>query len=282
MGPRNTANCAIVLEDQPTGVDGRMAFQSFEQEIEEAYGVTGYQEYAKERMPQPGYAAYRGGNWSAMNLTLNFQADGVLPAGADPRNIKASDVEGILVDMERRIRWFEALGFPLRRTAGAFADRQIQRATTTGFAPSATTQKALRSQVRNDPPIFLVVFGSFLIIRGYLANISLRWKPPYHPETMRPYACAVTMSIQRLDADYPTWQSIRNSAGGSEQSPVNVSGTVALNANAERALETTRNRVALSALNRTQVETDAAIKAQALVDMANAAKGLPPGLPRVL
>jgi len=234
-----TAVCAIVLEDQPTGVDARMPFASFEQEIEESYALDGYQEYAKNRMPQPGYAAYRGGNWSAMNLTLHFRADGQVNRKIALGEVQTSDVEGILIDMEHKVRWFEALGFPLRRSASAFADRQIARARAAGITPSKATQQALRNQVRNDPPMVLIVFGSFLVLRGYITNVSLRWQPPFHPETARPYGCTVTISFQRLDASYPTWRSIRNSAGGSEYTP-KIEGTVALSAEAERRLTSAR------------------------------------------
>ena len=262
-GPRNTANCAIVLEDQPSGVDARMEFQSFEPEITESYTVGGYQEYGAERMSQPGFAAYRGGNWDVMSLTLNFQADGHLNRQIVSGQVKAAEVEGVLVDMERRVRWFEALGFPLRRTADAFADRQIARSTAAGFTPTAQAQTALRNQVRNDPPIFLVVFGSFLIVRGYATSVSLAWKPPFHPVTMRPYACAVTIALQRLEADYPTWQSIRNQGGGSPQTPVKVDGNVQLNADAERQLTAIRGNAARAAAVRQQVATNAQLVADA-------------------
>ena len=244
---RNTANCAIVLEDQPTGIDARMPFQFFEPEIEESYALKGYQEYAEKRMPQPGYAAYRGGNWSAMNLTLHFRATADLRSQIQLGQVGVADVEGVLLDMERKIRWFEALGFPLRRTAGAFADRQIKTAKASGVNPTAATQAALKNQVRNDPPIFLVVFGSFLTIRGYLENISLKWMPPFHPVSVRPYGCTVTMAIQRIEAEFPTWRSIRNSAGSSESSPVNIAGTVGLNASASRDLAGARAQASLSA-----------------------------------
>lgn len=253
MAAGKIAICAIVLEDRPTGIDARMPFESFEQEIEEAYALNGYQEYAEKRMPQPGYAAYRGGNWSPMNLTLHFRADGALPAR--PSFIETvvptdQEIEGILIDMERKIRWFEALGFPLRRSASAFADRQIARARSAGLNPLPATQQALRNQVRNDPPIVLIVFGSFLVLRGYITNVSLRWQPPFHHVTARPYGCTVTISFQRLDAEYPTWRSIRNSAGSSEHTPNNVTGTVRLNVDAERALAATRNAAARGAVSR--------------------------------
>jgi hypothetical protein len=96
----------------------------------------------------------------------------------------------------------------------------------------------------------LIVFGSFLVLRGYITNVSLRWQPPFHPITVRPYGCTVTISFQRLDASYPTWRSIRNSAGGSEYSPRNITGTVRLNVEAERALEATRNTAAAGTVSR--------------------------------
>lgn len=254
-GARNfrTARCAIVLEDQPTGIDARMPFESFEQEIEEAYSLDGYQEYAANRMPQPGYVAYRGGNWSPMNLTLHFRADGPLNKRIALGQIQASDVEGILIDMERRVRWFEALGFPLRRSAGAFAERQIARAQAAGFDPIPAASTALRNQVRNDPPILLLVFGSFLIIRGYLTNVSLRWLPPFHPVTVRPYGCTVTLAIQRIDAAYPTWRTIRNSAGESESSPTNITGSIQLSVETERELERIRGQTALGDVSREHI-----------------------------
>jgi len=245
-GPR-TAACAIVLEDRPTGIDARMPFESFEQEIEEAYALDGYQEYAKNRMPQPGYAAYRGGNWSAMNLTLHFRADGTFGSPVVEGKVPISEIDGILIDMERKVRWFEALGFPLRRSASAFADRQIARAQAAGLNVLPATQKALRSQVRNDPPIVLIVFGSFLVVRGYIMSVALRWQPPFHPVSVRPYGCTVTLSFQRIDASYPTWRSIRNSAGGSESTPKNITGTVKLNAEADRKLRAAQASVSNAA-----------------------------------
>ena len=108
-------------------------------------------------------------------------------------------------------------------------------------------------QMKEFPPMCLLVFGSFLVIRGYITNVALRWQPPFHPVTVRPYGCTVTISFQRIDASYPTWRSIRNSAGGSEYTPHNVNGTVRLNVEAERALDRVRNQAALGAVAREQV-----------------------------
>jgi len=107
------------------------------------------------------------------------------------------------------------------------------------------------------------VFGSFLIVRGYATSVSLAWKPPFHPVTMRPYACAVTIALQRLEADYPTWQSIRNQGGGSPQTPVKVDGNVQLNADAERQLTAIRGNAARAAAVRQQVATNAQLVADA-------------------
>lgn len=220
IGYANVTMCALVLEDNPVGQDSRLDFESFPSEgIEEAYAVSGYREIAADRMPQPGFAAYRGGNWSAFNLELKFRAGNQLGRVVSLGELSVADLEGILTEMERKARWCQALCFPLERKATAFTNRILADARTSGFSESDLTAVSLGQLTRNDPPYVLVQFGSWLTLRCYATGYALKWEHPFHPVTCQPYGCTVTLSLQRLDNDYPTWQSVRNQSGGLPQSP---------------------------------------------------------------
>jgi len=100
----NVSMCALVLEDNPVGDDSRLDFESFpENGIEEAYSTTAYREIAADRMSQPGFAAYRGGNWSSFNLELEFRAGNALGRPiASLGELSTTDLEDILLQMERK------------------------------------------------------------------------------------------------------------------------------------------------------------------------------------
>lgn len=216
----NVSQCSLVLEDNPVGGDSKLVFESFPEDgIEEGYSVNGYREIAANRMPQPGYVAYRGGNWSAFSLVLKFRAGDELGRQVALSQLQTSDLEGILINMQRKVRWCQALAFPLERNATTFTNRIRERARLGGLSESALTQVDLGQLTRNDPPIVLVVFGSFLTLRCYVTAYSIKWTHPFHPITAHPYGAEVTLQFQRLELDYPTWESIRNQGGRFPQSP---------------------------------------------------------------
>lgn len=219
--PPNVATCALVLEDLPVGFDSKLLFESFpEGGIEESYSVNGYREIAADRMPQPGGAAYRGGNWSAFSLELKFRAGNALGGVASIETLSTTDLESILTQMERRARWCQALTFPgLERSATSFIERIEANAREAGIDEATLKSANLGQLSRRDPPMVLVVFGSWMTLRCYATGYSMRWEHPFHPVTVQPYGCTVTLSLQRLDKGYPTWKSIRNQAGGLPQSP---------------------------------------------------------------
>jgi hypothetical protein len=214
------AMCALVLEDDPVGKDSKLDFESFPMDgIEESYAVAGYREIAADRMPQPGFAAYRGGNWSAFNLELKFRAGSTLGREVNIRELAVTDLESILTQMERKARWCQALCFPLQREATALKERILSNARAVGFSEQ-DLQGVNRSQFpRHDPPYVLVQFGSWMTLRCYATGYSIKWEHPFHPITVQPYGATVTLSLQRLDLDYPTWKTVRNQAGGLPQSP---------------------------------------------------------------
>ena len=204
-------NCALVLEDEPVGDDSRLNFESFPEQIEEVYALVSYREIGADRMPQPSGVAYRGGNWSTFSLALNFRV-GARPdaqqAARPPQDYDRERLEQELLEMELKARWCQALCFPLKRDLGEFGRGFVSRAG--AFATQVT--QALNNIKRNDPPKLLVVFGSWMVIRGYATNVSLKWEPPFDPVTNRPYGCLVNIQIQPLMVTYPTWQSIRGGA----------------------------------------------------------------------
>lgn len=213
------AQCALVLEDNPVGADSRLEFETFDTGLEEGYAVTSYKELAGERMPQPGYVNYRGGDWQPFNLKLMFYAGTALASGtgvsqaSGPSAYDAADIENILIEMESKVRWCQALTFPLERSAGSIGKRVLARANTANVEASAAATEAVGKLRRNDPPFVLIVFGSWMVIRGYVLNTSIKWKEPFHPVSARPYGAEVDISFKPSLIEYPTWDTIRNRAG---------------------------------------------------------------------
>jgi hypothetical protein len=235
----NVSQCALVLEDNPVGEDSRLYFDSFPEDgFEESYAVAGYREIASSRMPQPGEVAYRGGNWSAFSLALKFRAGDQLGRRASIDSLSSADLESILLTMQRKVRWCQALAFPLERDATTFNRRVIQRLVRSGASGQAlANQVGQLGLVRNDPPFVLVVFGSFLTLRCYVTGYAIKWTHPFHPVTAHPYGAEVTLSFQRLDLDNPTWQSVREQGGKLPQSPFipRIQGDVLLRVAAGRS-----------------------------------------------
>lgn len=233
----NVSQCALVLEDNPVNGDSRLDFESFPEDgFEEAYTVEGYREIAGSRMPQPLFAAYRGGNWNDFALTLRFRAGDQLRREVEISQLTRNDLDALLVSMERKARWCQALCFPLERNATTFTNRIRARAQAGGIDESALRSVDLNQLTRNDPPIVLVVFGSFLTLRCYATSYSLKWTHPFHPVTAQPYGCDVNLTFKRLELDYPTWDSIRNSPGALPPSPFlpRLQGTSILSATEDR------------------------------------------------
>lgn len=249
----NVRQCALVLEDNPVNGDSRLEFESFPEDgIEESYSVNGYREIAGGRMPQPGFAAYRGGNWSSFTLVLKFRAGGQAPTRkATLSAITESDLEGILIEMQRKARWCQALCFPLERQATSLTNRIQRRARTGGISESALQQAGLGQLTRNDPPLVLVVFGSFLTLRCYCTGYAIKWEHPFHPATAHPYGAEVSLQFQRLELEYPTWETIRNQAGRQPQAPnlPRIGGDVVFRSEAAR-----RQEQAIAAANASAID----------------------------
>lgn len=222
-----TQVCALVLEDEPVGSDSRLDFESFPGEVEETYSVNQYREMGGDRMPQPSHVAYRGGTWSPWTLTLLFragirQADQATAARL-PRtdDVTNAQLEQMLIEMERKVRWCQALTFPLERSLGALESRRVLGRLSTANAalantpgsPTINATQTLNEMKRNDPPIVLVVFGSWWVQRAYVENVSIKWQGPWHPESVRPYGAEVSITLKPIKAVYPTWGLIREQAG---------------------------------------------------------------------
>jgi hypothetical protein len=224
---RTMSQCAIVLEDEPVGPDSRLNFESFPPAIEETYSLQQPREMGGERMPQPAYTAYRGGNWGPFQLSLKFRAFGEdLAAQKPPASITLNDIDQVLIQMERKVRWCQALTFPLERGLGRVGEQILARAASAGVTPSAESTEAIGKLRRNDPPVVLIVFGSWWVQRGYVTNWTTQWEGPFHPVTVRPYGATVNLQIQPIKSVYPTWQLIRDQAGQSQGAAPLISGVV--------------------------------------------------------
>jgi hypothetical protein len=206
--------CAIVLEDNPIGDDSRFNFESFPEEgISEGYSTYSYREMGGNRLSQPGYAAYQGGDWKPFNLKLQLVAGLSLPVGKSPTDVTEQDLEQILIAMESKANWLVALQFPLERNTGVTQAERVlgvQRGTS---AQTANQVDAVANLPRNDPPIILVVLGSWKTIRGYVTSADWTWGPNFHPVSARPMAATVNLSIKPQMAVIPTFKTIRGQPG---------------------------------------------------------------------
>jgi hypothetical protein len=188
--------------------------------------------------------AYRGGNWSTFSLQLDFRAGQRQSDPSKPgvfQDLDRATLEKELVEMERKARWCQALAFPLRRDLGEFGTRILKRASSRGVVVSAQIREALSNLRREDPPKILVVFGSWMTLRGYASQVTLKWEGPWDPESNRPFGCSVSMQIQPLMVEYPTWQTVRNGAW-SQQSGANDPNSINPSAAQVRADERTREK----------------------------------------
>jgi hypothetical protein len=230
---RRTSMCALVLEDNPVGDDSRLAFESFPQRIEQSYSLAPYKTLGGNRMPQPAFAVYDGGNWNPIPLELTFIVGGITaPVGLTAANLSAQDFENLYIDLEGKVNWTEAICFPLER-ANTSAQRIVANAAMRNPNQPAIQQASIAASKlkRNDPPFVLLVFGAWRIIRGYCTGWSCSWEGPWHPIAARPGTAHVKMTFMPIMPVYPTWQSIRNQAGqtGTTQNNLNqpvLQGTV--------------------------------------------------------
>jgi|CXWL01.1.fsa_nt_gi hypothetical protein len=252
----DTSMCALVLEDVPAASDdSRLVFETFPGTLEQSYSLSPYRKIGGNRMPQPSFATYQGGDWGPFPLTLKFRA--AERVAVDPNNLAPADLEGLLIEMERKVNWTEAICFPLER-ANLEAQRIVARASASNAAfPSAAATDAAAKLRRNDPPFILIVIGSWRTIRGYCTNWRCTWEGPWHPISARPYGATVSMTFVPIMPEYPTFQTIRDQAKGftvaSPGASPGLAGQAVLRAQAERAATAQRQQDNAAALNQVRV-----------------------------
>jgi|GEM_PF-1810466 len=172
--------CSLVLEADPLN---RLNFESFpsEEGIREQY-QSNWKPGIEAGASEPLYWTWQGGGWANWTLTLKFQA------GATESATPGKTDDQILQEMERKLRWIQALGAPRGRK------RQ----------PSE-----LRTNARpGDPPYILVVFGGFMTLRNLCLGASVQWTGPYDPVTARPHGAKAEIALQRVSGFYPDWYTI--------------------------------------------------------------------------
>lgn len=172
--------CSLVLEGDP---QQRLAFESFPAEdgIPEQY-QSNWSPVIEGGASEPLAWKWTGGGWANWTLTLQFQA------GVGEAVASGEDDDLILRQMEKKLRWLQALGAP----------RGKKRA-----------PDKLRTNARpGDPPFVLVVLGSFMTLRCVCLGTSIRWTGPWDPTTVRPHGAKAEISLQRISGFYPDWHTI--------------------------------------------------------------------------
>jgi len=214
----NTTMCALVLEYAPVPGDSRLVFDAFpfHENMEESYSLAAYQEHGGNVAPQPTHVNYKGGSWGDINLVLKFRTGIKTGDGgrmSDPNAMWPYTLNEALIAMERKVNWCMALGFRLERPDAWQQFRTLN-------IPTAATSRGMRRRWQNakrrDPPMVLLVIGSWKIIRGYITNIAVTWEPPWHPISGRPYGATVRLQMKPLLRRVPNWEYIRyhgNNAG---------------------------------------------------------------------
>ena len=208
-----TSQCALVLEKSP--VTERLYFESFPGHVDEQHTA----EWAANggtNLQQPSSYTYRGGNWGDFNLELQFRVGG---SGSNPDVSGADQLEQMLLAMERKVRWCQALTFPFDGSGG------ISAAVETTEPPRRSKEiyySKLVQGIQNafngasdyvpvtPPSVVLIQFGSWMTLRAYCGMVAIKWGPPWHPISVRPYAATVTMMFKLVKPKLPTWKSIRN------------------------------------------------------------------------
>jgi len=183
----------IALQDDP---NDNLYFESFPDTIVESYS-TRWRHAGGTRNTAKTTAFWSGGSFGAFSLQLDYVAGlykleslGV----ADDKGLQEVDLDAELMVMESKVRWLQALCFP---------KPDVPRG---GYA--------IKSGILDgEPPKILIVLSSFLVIRGVVDSFSVTWKPPFHPVTIRPYACSVSLGIIRLENFYPDYYDIKAFSG---------------------------------------------------------------------
>jgi hypothetical protein len=179
--------CSIALRDEPTQ---RLRFESFPETISEGYNVA-YRP-RRGRTSATTAAHYSSGDYDAFNLKLTFyaglNADLTAPSTVVNGIAGVVNYDAMLQDMEKKVRWLEALCLPKPKRRRISSNRKIILA--------------------GEPPYVLITIGRFLTITGKVTRITTVWKGPFHPETARPRSADVNLSIKRIFDFYPDWYDV--------------------------------------------------------------------------
>lgn len=260
-GYANLKMCCLAMEDDPVGDDSKLYFESFPEELSETYTAT-WKAMEDKRKSQPRYALWQQGDWTSFTLELTFHVgmDGEARPGGGPAYLMsvvggaAGDeaaaiardqmVEDMLIEMEDKVRWCQALSFPIslrsRMLLGGGGDGGSSRVGDSGsmfsgarldFGVDLNTLNRGANGAGHfgagdsytatiegyGPPVVLVQLGSWQTLRGYVEGTTINWQRPWHSVSARPYGAKVQLTIHPMRAvgmvgnihEYPDWQSVR-------------------------------------------------------------------------
>jgi hypothetical protein len=165
----------IVLEDDPAF---GYTFQSVPEELVEGYSANFTAQTGISS--QAAYYKYSGGEWDT--LTINT----VHYAGLDDG---ISDPEEASAKMVAELRRLQAMAFP----------RPV--------AQRLPSQKLIAIGI---PPMALLIWGSFIVLRGRVTNVNISWLRPFLPGTATPKHCTIAVTFQPIMAFYPDFYDVQD------------------------------------------------------------------------
>lgn len=213
-------------------------FQNWPDEIVEGLNSS-YSEFNFSPATAPLAFQYMGSTWEPFVVKLIFHSGNTesifgvntrLPGG-DPitRNLFNPILD--LLRIQVNVAWCKSLALPMTgpineaakaiRTRANAAATQLKAGNLTGAARTLfgggnkTTRgvSALLGKPDSDlfPPLCRVVYGGFLVLRGYCASVRVRWLPPFTPVSAHPHRAEVELTFRRQfeSTDLPGRESVR-------------------------------------------------------------------------
>jgi len=194
LGNHINVPCALAIEDNPEQI---VYFPSFPVDAGIIEGYRADYTATGGRASEPFGRIWEGGDWSPIDLTLDFRA------GLDTFDLGPPAV--VIGRMINKINWLKATAFP--RT-----DNEPLRA---AQAPSSTGAKTFGKAANTsysgqaaDPPYVLFIWGFFMILRGRIISWEVNWKGPFEPISGKPHGAEVSLTFQPESRFYHNWYDV--------------------------------------------------------------------------
>ncbi len=213
-------------------------FQNWPDEIVEGLNSS-FAEFNFAPATAPLAFQYMGSSWEPFVVKLIFHSGNTESIfGVDTRLTGSDEISRNLfnpiLDLLRiqvNVAWCKSLALPLTgpineqakaiRTRATTASAQARAGNIVGaaktlFGGGNKTTKAVNALLGKPdsdlfPPLCRVVYGGFLVLRGYCATVRVRWLPPFTPVSAHPHRAEVELTFRRQfeSTDLPGRDSVR-------------------------------------------------------------------------